>query len=266
MREALALCDVVGPKSNVSFLERLVRHPAVVEARIDTGYLDRHLDEFLAGHAAPSSTSLFAAATVMMLDQERVAAREARSNADPHSPWALADGWRIGHPGKRIVVLECRGERYEIEARGHDGDYRLRHADTQAEIRRARFDSGWLSAHFEGEARRVQIACDETCIGVHLDGGVREVFVRGAAFAFESASSAGGDRVLAPMPGRVVMLKAKPGDAVQKDQELLVMEAMKMELTLRAPRAGTIQSVNASAGEFVEADAVLLAFDPQKSG
>ena len=95
-------------------------------------------------------------------------------------------------------------QRYEIEARGHDGDYRLRHADTQAEIRRARFDSGWLSAHFEGEARRVQIACDETCIGVHLDGGVREVFVRGAAFAFESASSAGGDRVLAPMPGRVV--------------------------------------------------------------
>ncbi len=44
MREALAACEIVGPKSNIGFLERLVRHPAVVEGRIDTGYLDRHLD------------------------------------------------------------------------------------------------------------------------------------------------------------------------------------------------------------------------------
>jgi len=266
MREALAQCDVVGPKSNVAFLERLVRHPVVVEGRIDTGYLDRHPGEFLAGDAAPSPASLFAAATVLLLDQERVAARDARGTADPHSPWSRADGWRIGHPGKRIVVLECRGERYEVEARGHHGDYRLRHGDTQTEIRHARLEYGWLSARFDDEARRVQVACDEARIGVHVDGGVRDVFVRVAAFAFESAAGEGGDRVLAPMPGRVVMLKAKPGDAVQKDQELLVMEAMKMELTLRAPRAGTIQSVNASAGEFVEADTVLLSFDPQQAG
>src|SRR5690606_9369225 len=46
LRAALADCVVEGPKSNIAFLERLVRHPAVVEGRIDTGYLDRHLDEF----------------------------------------------------------------------------------------------------------------------------------------------------------------------------------------------------------------------------
>ncbi len=69
MREALAQCDIVGPKSNIDFLERLVRHPAVVDGRIDTGYLDRHLDEFLRGrrcepiaHAAARRGDALAAA------------------------------------------------------------------------------------------------------------------------------------------------------------------------------------------------------------
>ncbi|MER3547440.1 MAG: hypothetical protein C4338_07485, partial [Rhodanobacteraceae bacterium] len=44
-------------------------------------------------------------------------------------------------------------------------------------------------------------------------------------------------------------------------QELLVMEAMKMELTLRAPRAGKIEAMNAAAADFVEADAVLVKFE-----
>jgi 3-methylcrotonyl-CoA carboxylase alpha subunit len=62
------------------------------------------------------------------------------------------------------------------------------------------------------------------------------------------------------MPGRIVLVKVKAGDAVSEGQELIVMEAMKMEITLKAPRATTIDSVNATPGEFVEADAVLVRF------
>jgi 3-methylcrotonyl-CoA carboxylase alpha subunit len=60
------------------------------------------------------------------------------------------------------------------------------------------------------------------------------------------------------MPGRVVAVKVKGGDEVVEGQELAVMEAMKMELTLRAPRAAKIAAVTATVGEFVEADAVLV--------
>ena len=66
------------------------------------------------------------------------------------------------------------------------------------------------------------------------------------------------------MPGRIVVVKAKSGDGVAEGQELLVMEAMKMELSLKASHAATIESVSAKAGEFVEADAVLVRFAETK--
>jgi 3-methylcrotonyl-CoA carboxylase alpha subunit len=55
-------------------------------------------------------------------------------------------------------------------------------------------------------------------------------------------------------------VRAAPGDVVEEGQELLVMEAMKMELALKAPRAGTIESISAVQGEFVDADAILVRF------
>jgi len=66
------------------------------------------------------------------------------------------------------------------------------------------------------------------------------------------------------MPGRIVLVKTKEGDRVSEGQELIVMEAMKMEITLRAPRAVKIAIVSAKVGEFVEADAVLAHFEAEK--
>ncbi|MGA9421525.1 MAG: biotin carboxylase N-terminal domain-containing protein, partial [Rhodanobacteraceae bacterium] len=88
MREALAECEIVGPKSNIAFLERLVRHPAIVEGSIDTGYLDRHLDEFVDVPDEADPTALFAAATAWLLHEEAATRRAAAASADPHSPWA----------------------------------------------------------------------------------------------------------------------------------------------------------------------------------
>jgi 3-methylcrotonyl-CoA carboxylase alpha subunit len=257
MREALAGSEIIGPKSNIGFLERLVRHPAVVGARIDTGYLDRHLDEFLIGDVVPGDGVLFAAATAALLHDE---ASIKGSAADPHSPWARADAWRIGHAGKRIVALTWREQRHDIEAHGHAGDYRLRHDETTCEVRGARLPDDCLSARFDGESQRVPLHVDAAHVLLHDADGQRYSFSRAAAFAWEATDAAGGNQVIAPMPGRIVLVKASAGDAVEQGQELLVMEAMKMELALKAPRAGTIESINATQGEFVEADAVLVRF------
>ncbi|MEZ5461506.1 biotin carboxylase N-terminal domain-containing protein [Dokdonella sp.] len=267
MRDALAEVIVIGPKSNVAFLERLVRHPAVVDGSIDTGYLDRHLDEFLVGADAeraggdPSSDPRFSAAIVSLLDDEAEAMSAARGSNDPHSPWNRADGWRHGHPGKRVIVLLDGDERIEISARGANGDYHLATGETRIDVSHARLSKGWLSAHYDGVSKRHRAFVDGARITLH-DGERRSQFDHAPAFAFVGATSEDTDRVVAPMPGRIVMIKAEPGQDVAEGTELLVMEAMKMELTLRSPRDGRVEAIQAEAGDFVEADAILVRLEP----
>ncbi|RDS85613.1 acetyl/propionyl/methylcrotonyl-CoA carboxylase subunit alpha [Dyella psychrodurans] len=260
LREALAECEIVGPKSNIAFLERLSRHPVVVEGRIDTGYLDRHLDEFLTGDAVVPDQVLFAATIAALLHDERAVVADALSTHDPYSPWSRADAWRIGHAGKRIVALSLRDQRYEIEAHGHDGNYQLQHGEARCDALGARLNGGVLSARFNGESIRLPVYADAQRVSLHDTNGQRYALARAAAFAWESKEGSGGNQIIAPMPGRIVLVKAKAGDKVEEGQEVLVMEAMKMELALKAPRSGTIESVSATQGEFVEADAVLVRF------
>ena len=272
MRDALADCDIVGPKSNVDFLERLLRHPRVVAGTIDTGFLDRHLEQVLPPPETPSSLPLAAAVTACLLDEEASTRRAAQGSSDPHSPWAFADGWRLGHAGVRLLRLGWQDQGLALRAHGAAGDYRIEHvpakgasvaveaAVTVADGAVAPDACGrdWLTAKIDGEALRFRCRVDARRVLVH-DGERRLVLSRLPAFETGDAQAAGrGDRITAPMPGRVVLLRVTVGDSVAEGQELGVMEAMKMELSLKSPRAGIVAELRAQAGDFVEADALLV--------
>ncbi len=258
LREALADCEVVGPKSNVEFLERLVRHPAVTEGRIDTSFLDQHFAEVFPPATMPGADVLAAASGACLLHDERALRAHARRTTDPYSPWAIADGWRLGHAGQRVLALGWRQDRILVTAHGAGGDYRIEVAGKTIAIAGSRLEGGRFTARVDGEAGRWRCRVDEAHVFLH-DGDRRWTLARLPAYRPERIGVGdGGNRLLAPMPGRIVLLHAKIGDTVIAGQELGVMEAMKMELSLKAPRAGRVAAVQAKAGDFVEADAVLV--------
>jgi 3-methylcrotonyl-CoA carboxylase alpha subunit len=265
LRDALAQCDIEGPKSNISFLERLVRHPAIVEATIDTGYLDRHLDAFV-GVAVDDTSPVAAAATVALLQEEAASRAAAACSGDPSSPWAVADGWRLGHAGQRRLVLREGDIRHDITAHGAAGEYRIVHGDrivvvAGARLSDARVADPDLSARFDGQGRHYRVDADARRVLMH-DGVRHWRYERMPAYQADHAGMDGsGDQVAAPMPGRIVLVKVANGDHVVQGQELLVMEAMKMELALKAPRDGVVAEVRATAGEFVEADTALVVLE-----
>ena len=80
---------------------------------------------------------------------------------------------------------------------------------------------------------------------------------KAAPKAAASAGAQGGVKVNAPMPGKILGIKANAGQAVKKGQVLLILEAMKMENEIVAPQDGTVASINVSVGEQVEAGAVI---------
>jgi biotin carboxyl carrier protein len=103
---------------------------------------------------------------------------------------------------------------------------------------------------------------------VHVDGRLVTAAVGKARGSWArrghdaGASSGGGpQRIVAPMPGKVVKLLVRPGETVVARQGVVVVEAMKMENELRAPKAGTVAEVAVAEGASVEAGAILAVID-----
>ncbi len=96
------------------------------------------------------------------------------------------------------------------------------------------------------------------------------IFINGKTFSVEAESSTAkrsknnqqqdSKEISAPMPGKITAVKVKAGDQIKTDQPVIVMEAMKMEYTLKAARDGTVEEVRAVVGEQVNLGALLVRF------
>ena len=113
----------------------------------------------------------------------------------------------------------------------------------------------------DGQVRRAVVARLRDRVLVAL-GGDTYVFAAGDAARGVSAASGGTGKITAPMPGKVIAVLVATGDYVEHGQPVAVIEAMKMETTLTADVGGTVAQVAASAGETVEAGAVLVEITP----
>jgi len=106
---------------------------------------------------------------------------------------------------------------------------------------------------------------------VHVNGRMVQAGLRTSAqrlrghLGGQSAAGAGDGRVVAPMPGRVVKVLVTPGTIVEAKQGVVVVEAMKMENELRAPRAGVVREVRVAEGASVEAQTVLVIIDEDRN-
>jgi 3-methylcrotonyl-CoA carboxylase alpha subunit len=133
---------------------------------------------------------------------------------------------------------------------------------------RVTIDDGTLTLSAEAlDDGRMRITGPDGVTVVEVTAVGSQRFVRLGAMDFVLEREAGGRKrdgaggtggLEAPMPGVVTRVLVKAGDAVEKGQPLLAIEAMKMEHVIRAPRAGKVAKVAASAGEMVKGGVALV--------
>lgn len=109
----------------------------------------------------------------------------------------------------------------------------------------------------------VVIATRGDDVFVHLDGEAYQLrYEHPLDRLAAQAGGAASDRILAPMPGSIVSVHVVAGDTVKRGQALLLMESMKMETTLSAPRDGVVAAVQFEKGQTFDRDALLLSLEP----
>ncbi|MDX6428613.1 MAG: acetyl-CoA/propionyl-CoA carboxylase, biotin carboxylase, biotin carboxyl carrier protein [Streptosporangiaceae bacterium] len=251
---ALASYTLLGVPTNIAFLRALIAHPDVAAGRLDTGLVERSLDDLV--HDAVPDEVLAAAAL------ERLRALEATGDQDP---WAIRDGWRLGEPAWTTWCFSVDGhDPVPVRVRGRSAAAEISvngAAPVPAALDHG-LERGGSAVAYGGRTTAYALAADERTVWVGRDGrtwAVRE-FVPGAAGS--AAGVAGGGVLRSPMPGTVLAVKVARGDAVTAGQPLVIVEAMKMEHTVTAPVDGIVADLPARTGAQVALDAVLAEITP----
>jgi len=248
---ALATTRVHGVRTNLDLLRALVADETLRSGPVHTRWLEAEVDRLLPVRP-PTSADLARAAFGVALARAQ--------DADPDSVFATLRGFRLNEPLAERVTLgtgeaihRLRVERTGAGWRIDCDDLRL-HAD-------GRLDGDQLTVALDGERERFTLLHrpDEPVPRVLLLGpsGDREFELRDQlAPALARDENAPGS-LLAPMPGSVIAVHVETGASVEAGDTLMVLEAMKMEHSIRAPHTGTVRAIHFRIGDRVDEGAVL---------
>jgi biotin carboxyl carrier protein len=159
-----------------------------------------------------------------------------------------------------MIALARAGERVSrVEVRVVGDRYGVWIDDRVLDVDLCDGGSGFLNLLVDGESHDVTVERIKDAFAVTIDGA-RVIVGFGPTAAAGVAPRHGVEpvvRLVAPMPGKIVRTLVPAGSHVEAGQGLVVMEAMKMENELRAPRAGTVREVHVQEGQTVETGALL---------
>jgi 3-methylcrotonyl-CoA carboxylase alpha subunit len=240
LQHALATFVVDGVRTNLPLLLWIARDNAFARGETTTNFLGQRLDESIFAHSAPPPEAALLCAAALL--------------ADGRGPWRIAD---VGIPirlasdsGTIEFIADATGDP-RIWLIGGDRSGELR-TERHGEIVRAQLDGASVSG---------AVACNGREFAVHLDGRIWSFRFAPppAGDSTAGAQTAAGDAVVtAPMPGRIVKIAIREGEAVEEHALLLVLEAMKMEHRIEASTAAVVKSVLVREGQIVAAGTPLV--------
>jgi len=238
----LAMLDefaIGGVKTNIAFLRRILAHPAFAAAELDTGFIPRHQEGLLPA-AGELPVQFWEAAAQAWLQSEATRVRE----DDADSPWAAPTGLRLGLPSQSSVHLHSGGQAQAVTLQ----------ASAPSTLR---LEGEQLCQDVDGVRRRHLAIRRGATLYLRWDGDMHAVSAYDPIAEAEASNSQHGG-LSAPMNGSIVRVLVAPGQAVEAGTALVVLEAMKMEHSIRAAQAGTVKALLCEEGDMVAEGAVLV--------
>ncbi|SDU20101.1 acetyl/propionyl/methylcrotonyl-CoA carboxylase subunit alpha [Stappia sp. ES.058] len=224
---------IAGPKNNLAFLAALVDHPEVRAGGFDTGLIDRDLEMLTQGAVSQGTVSLAVAA--LLEGHDRSGPVQDTGWLDPFS---MRDAFQLSGPRSVGVRVEVDGEAHDIQVAWRDGRaVPLGDADADESTGIVSWAGGAVYALEGGRAVKVALIDQLARVADEAEGLAA---------------------IKAPMHGKVIAVDVAAGDTVAKGDRLAVVEAMKMEHAVVAPRDGTVETVFVEEGGQVDQGAPIV--------
>ncbi|WP_297833342.1 acetyl/propionyl/methylcrotonyl-CoA carboxylase subunit alpha [Pseudomonas sp.] len=238
----LAMLDefaIGGLKTNLAFLRRIVAHPAFAAAELDTDFIPRYQDQLLPAAGELSVEFWQAAGEAFSQSQANVVRQD-----DPYSPWSSNRGLRAGLPAEIDLHLSCNGQKQVIQLRNSSASLAVLQGEQ-------------LIVEHDGVRRQHLAIRKADTLYLQWDGELHTIKRLDPIADVEAAHTQQGG-LTAPMNGSIVRVLVEAGQAVDIGTQLVVLEAMKMEHSIRAPHAGVVKAVYCSEGEMVSEGTILV--------
>lgn len=243
--QALANTHCAGLETNLGFLARLVEHPDFVSGTPDTGLIARDMDALITLDKAAFQTALAVAAITVLTGSHP---------DDPQDPWDMI-GWRSFGTATQTVRFLHRGAEHVVPVHIHNPT-KYTVGDQTLGVKRA---ADRITLTINGVMSTASTCVKDRDITVHMD---RATFRFHLPDPFDRQSNENASTVItAPMPGRVIEVAVESGAHVVEGAPLLVLEAMKMEHVMRAPRDAIVAELLVSLDDQVDAGHVLVRFE-----
>lgn len=254
MVQALGQVQSVGVQTNIAFLRRLMLDAAFATADLDTGLIERRHDA-LFPTVQPASADVLALALAALQASRGLLHSDPLQNQAPADPWAQRDGWRVAGAYEQAGMLLDGDHKHDVSVKRDGSAWALHCGDKtlplQWDAQSAGTDQYQVRVRLDGVDASGMVVLRGEEIHVFANGGVRLLKLHDPVEHAVGDVGGHGGGLTAPMPGKIIAIAVKAGEAVKQGDTLLVMEAMKMEHTILAPADGTVEEIFFGVGDQV---------------
>lgn len=256
MSTALSQYRIAGTVTNLEFLYNLTNCPAFAAAQLSTGFIEEHAEQIFPQQEQALARDIPIMALALLCTKRSEA--QALPCIDPYSPWRDNNAWRLNEPHLHRFALHCFGEDHPVTVEQRSSGYSIDVAGRKTLLKGELHGDTLL---FEGQGHRqsATLARNENDFTLYLPERAVH-FSEALPDTGEDNANDAADSLCAPMNGTIVALLTDPGSEVEAGAPLLVMEAMKMEHTISAPTAGTVEAFYYASGDLVDGGAQLVNF------
>ena len=259
LTKALTEYHIDGVVTNIEFLYKLASSAPFKAQQIDTGFIEKNHDVLLLDDEQDVKPLLPVAALYLMLNSQH---KQTSSLQDRFSPWSLGNAWRANEQHQQNLELLVGDNTFSVQVSqtgaGSQIVYDIK-VDQQNYRCSGKIEDNQLISTINGHRTLANVTAHQDDYSVFCNGNVIR-FKSVQADLGEAQDNAADAGFIAPMNGTVVAILVEPQQQVEKGQTLMVMEAMKMEHSLKAPAAGCVSEFYFQAGDLVDGGVELLAF------